>query len=331
MSWQIGEVWLDTEVLWSREQSRGRTGPLALALPAFPAFAPAAASAVAMPPGLAASQRRRALRRRRHTTRTVPAIALAIGSSVMLPLAAQRDDGGGRALRALLEDPPSQTFRLGLAGLETPEAPLSGLAALYGLGVTAGDTQAAGSEPRQLGRAEPFAEIAWHRATSRGLPYAGRLGDGTQLPVAGTDWVTWNPVTDSSPNLPHRLYGHERTIRTITSVLSAYGAANPGAPRVVVGDISFRNGGQMNEHVSHQNGLDVDIYYPRLDHALRAPRATGQIDRALAQDLLDRFLAAGARVVFVGYATDLRGPSGVVVPYPNHENHMHVRFPTPPA
>jgi murein endopeptidase len=25
----------------------------------------------------------------------------------------------------------------------------------------------------------------------------------------------------------------------------------------------------------------------------------------------------------------LRGPSGVVEPYPNHENHMHVRFRVP--
>jgi murein endopeptidase len=82
-----------------------------------------------------------------------------------------------------------------------------------------------------------------------------------------------------------------------------------------------------DEHASHQNGLDVDVYFPRLDGALRAPRAPDQIDRALAQDLLDRFVAAGAQVVFVGHSTGLRGPAGVVVPYQGHENHMHVRFP----
>jgi murein endopeptidase len=87
----------------------------------------------------------------------------------------------------------------------------------------------------------------------------------------------------------------------------------------------------MDAHLSHQNGLDVDVYYPRLDRRLRAPIATSQIDRDLAQDLLDRFVAAGAQIVFVGYSTDLRGPSRVVVPYPNHENHMHVRFPRPPS
>ena len=115
------------------------------------------------------------------------------------------------------------------------------------------------------------------------------------------------------------------------SVLAAYRTAHPNAQRVVIGDISLRNGGRMDDHASHQNGLDVDVYYPRLDRHLSAPITTSQIDHALAQDLLDRFVAAGADVVFVGYSTGLRGASGVVVPYPNHENHMHVRFPTPPG
>ena len=145
--------------------------------------------------------------------------------------------------------------------------------------------------------------MEWRHAPSRpGCPYSGRLLDGTQLPVEGPDWVTWDPVTDSVPNLRHRLYGNEQTIRAIISVIGAYRAAHADAPRVVVGDISFRDGGRMDEHVSHQNGLDVDVYYPRLDRHLSAPIATSQIDRDLAQDLLDRFVAAGAQVVFVGYA-----------------------------
>jgi murein endopeptidase len=136
-------------------------------------------------------------------------------------------------------------------------------------------------------------------------------------------------VTDSSPNLPYRLYGNERTIRAVVSILAAYRKAHPHAPRVVIGDISFRHGGPMDDHLSHQNGLDVDVYYPRLDRHLSAPRTTSQIDLRLSQDLLDRFVAAGAKFVFVGYSTGLRGPSGVVEPYANHENHMHVRFRVP--
>jgi murein endopeptidase len=173
-------------------------------------------------------------------------------------------------------------------------------------------------------------KIEWHRATSVGLPHGGSLIDGTQLPVEGPNWVTWNPVTDSVPNAPNRLYGNERTIRAIVSVTDAYRAANPGAPPVVIGDVSREGGGPMtDEHVSHQNGLDVDVYYPRLDGRLRAPVAPDEIDRRLAQDLLDRFVAAGAQVVFVGYSTGLSGPARVVIPYPTHENHMHVRFPPP--
>ena len=85
----------------------------------------------------------------------------------------------------------------------------------------------------------------------------------------------------------------------------------------------------MDDHASHQNGLDVDVYLPRRDHSLLAPTSVGQINHQLAQDLLDRFLAAGAQVIFVGYSNGLRGPAGVVVPWPGHEYHMHVRFPPP--
>jgi hypothetical protein len=247
----------------------------------------------------------------------VPAVALVVGSAAMLPVAALRHFAGGQDAGPLQEDPPSLTFRLDGLRAEFPYFRPSHEGAVKAIG-------------RSRARAAELARVEWHRATSVGLPYSGRLVDGTQLPVEGPDWVTWNPVTDSVPNVPRRLYGNERTIRAILSVTAAYRAAHPDAPRVVVGDISRRDGGRMNEHVSHQNGLDVDVYYPRRDGHPRAPVAAGQIDRDLAQDLLNRFLAAGAQVVFVGYSTGLHGPRGAVVPYPNHENHMHVRFPPPP-
>jgi murein endopeptidase len=252
-----------------------------------------------------------AARRRRRATRTVPAVALVLGSATMLPIAALRHRGGTELASSPAEDPPSLTLheqmRLDLRLPKTEPA----------------------KPARAHARAAKPVRVEWHHATSVGLQYAGRLIGGTQLPIEGPDWVTWDPVTDSSPNLPGRLYGNERTIRAILSVAAGYREAHPHAPRVVVGDISFRDGGRMDEHLSHQNGLDVDVYYPRLDRHTSAPTMTRQIDRRLAQDLLDRFVAAGATKVFVGYSTGLRGPSGIVVPYPNHENHMHVRFPVP--
>jgi murein endopeptidase len=310
MGWRFDEVWLDTDVLWFREQPQ-----------------PAGAAAVALPPGatdlldtlfppvrtgLDESRRRRlaaqAARRRRLATRTVPAVALVLGSATMLPIAALRQRAGAEEIGPLLEDPPSLTFRADEFGFQLPEKP---------------------APPVPAPKAEAV-RVEWHRAQSVGLQYSGSLVDGTQLPVEGPDWVTWNPNADSTPNLPWRLYGNEHTIRRVLAVITAYRAAHPQAPKVVVGDISLRHGGRMDQHVSHQNGLDVDVYYPRLDRHLAAPIATSQIDRPLAQDLLDRFVAAGAKMVFVGFSTGLRGPGGVVVPYPNHENHMHVRFGVPP-
>jgi len=329
MGWRRGEIWFDVDVVWFRERSGGQIASLALRAPAFFGLAPTAAPSVALPYGLTASRQRRAELRRRRTARKTRAAALVIGPAVALTLSCARLGGGSRAGGALEQDPPSLPFRLGLGGPEVAEAPVPR--------PTGRSHDGAASPPSpEVPRRQPtvssrttFPRITWRHARSYGLPYSGSLTAGTQLPVEGPDWVTWNPLEDTVPNRPQRLYGNEHTIRTILSVLAAYRAANPQAPRVVVGDISFRGGGPMEEHLSHQNGLDVDVYYPRLDRALRAPVATRQIDLTLAQDLLDRFVAAGAQMVFVGYSTRLHGPHRVVIPYPNHENHMHVRFPSP--
>ena len=311
MGWRRGEIWLDTETLWFRERTEAFTATLALNAPSFLGLTPAPA-AVPVPNGLSASRRRRAELRRRRNARKTKAATLVLGPAVILTIAAPRLRGSPPVPGPLPEDPPSETLRL------RPEEGAAGAAER--------------THRRRTPPAAPqFPTVAWHQATSRGLPWSGLLSSGTQLPVDGRDWVTWNPVTDSSPNRPWRLYGNEHTIRTVISVVEAYRAAHPEAPRVVVGDISFKGGGPMDEHVSHQNGLDVDVYYPRVDRTLRAPTATDQIDRRLAQDLLDRFVAAGAQMIFVGFSTGLEGPGGVVIPYPNHENHMHVRFRPPPA
>jgi hypothetical protein len=313
MTWRPGELWLDADVLWFRD------GQLAVAADAFDAglLLPA-------PNGLQASQERRraaqaARRRRQHATRTVPAVALVVGSATMLPIAWLRHGDGARGARPLQEDPPSLTHRLEdlRVAAETPVR----IAEVRSAAVP----RSVPPSPQTL----DFAEVHWHPATSVGLPYSGRLVGGTQLPLSGPDWVTWDPITDSSPNLPVRLYGNPYTIRTLLSVIADYRAAHPDAPRVVVGDISRRGGGPLDDHVSHQSGLDVDVYYPRRDGQLRAPVLVSQIDHRLAQDLLDRFVRAGAQMVFVGYSTGLHGPGGVVIPYPNHDNHMHVRFPRP--
>jgi penicillin-insensitive murein endopeptidase len=309
MGWRPGEVWLDTDVPWLVD------GGL---VPAVAAFEPVRLPRFPPETGLLASRERRAAWKRRRRTRRARVTAVALSPAVLVALVGMRSD---RDLRIwpLAEDPPSETVRLG----ETPPAPMR-LGSVY-------DRLAVSGVPTRQD-AEVVAPVHWNRATSVGLPYRGRLIDGTQLPVSGPDWITWNPVKDSAPNAPNRLYGNERTIRAVIVVAQAYRAVHPDAARVVVGDISRKGGGPMwDEHVSHQNGLDVDVYFPRLDRRLRAPRTRSQIDVRLAQDLVDRFVAAGAQKIFVGYSTGVGGPAGVVVPYTGHDFHMHVRFPPPTA
>jgi hypothetical protein len=180
--------------------------------------------------------------------------------------------------------------------------------------------------------AEPDA-IEWRQSRSVGVHWDGRLVDGVRLPAEGEHFFTWDPIRERSPNRLTRLWGTDRLLRTVLRVIDEYAAAHPEAPRVGVGDISRRSGGDFGPrygwpgHVSHQIGLDVDIYYPRLDGEERAARRVRQIDMGLSQDLVDRFVAAGAIKVFVGPNTPLSGPRGVVEALPRHDDHIHVRLP----
>jgi murein endopeptidase len=178
-------------------------------------------------------------------------------------------------------------------------------------------------------RAEP---VEWRRSTSLGSPGAGALANGVRLPAEGRHFATWDPGLKRSPSRPWRRWGSDRVVRAVLAVAAAHRRANPGAPRALVGDISRPRGGAFGPrfggpgHVTHQNGRDVDVYYPRRDRLEGAPTRVAQVDLRLAQDLVDRFLAAGASVVFVGPRTPLTGPPGRVVALPRHDNHLHARF-----
>ncbi len=176
------------------------------------------------------------------------------------------------------------------------------------------------------GSSSVMPEIVWRDSISLGLPYQGRLIDGVQLPVANPLWTTWDPVFDRVPNRPYRRYGSAKLVRLLQSVAYAYHADHPDAPRLVIGDLSRMGGGPLDQHASHQNGLDVDIYYPRRDQQELAPTTVDQVDVALSQDLVNRFVAANAEFVFVGPSLPLHGPAGIVEKLVAHDNHMHVRI-----
>jgi Penicillin-insensitive murein endopeptidase len=179
----------------------------------------------------------------------------------------------------------------------------------------------------------PREPIRWRASRAVGLPYAGRLVNGVRLPSEGAHFFTWDPVRRRAPNRGWRRWGTDGVVRTTLRIIRAYAAAHPRAPRVGIGDLSRPRGGDFGPqfgglgHASHQSGLDVDVYYPRLDRKELSPKTAAQVDRRLAQDLVDRFVAAGAVRVFVGPNVGLTGPPAIVQRLPRHDNHLHARFP----
>jgi murein endopeptidase len=174
----------------------------------------------------------------------------------------------------------------------------------------------------------PLRPIRWRSSRAVGSPSAGRLVRGVRLPGEGDEYFTWDPLLHRVPNRAGRRWGTDELVRVVLRVVRDFARAHPQAPRVGIGDLSRRRGGPFGpKHASHQNGLDVDVYYPRRDRKERPPRRVGQIDRRLAQDLVDRFVRAGAEIVYVGPNTGFTGPRGVVLVLWNHDNHLHVRIP----
>jgi hypothetical protein len=175
--------------------------------------------------------------------------------------------------------------------------------------------------------------IHWRHSEALGLPHAGRLVRGVQLPAEGSHFFTWDPIRRRSPNRAWRRWGTDDLVRTTLRVVHAYAAAHPSAPRVGIGDLSRPHGGDFGAafgaigHATHQNGLDVDVYYPLRSGAERAPLSVDEVDLGLAQDLVDRFVRAGAVKVYVGPNTGLTGLPGVVEAIPLHDNHLHARVP----
>jgi murein endopeptidase len=177
----------------------------------------------------------------------------------------------------------------------------------------------------------PEPRIEWHDSVALGTPGAGSLQGGVKLPAAGRHFFTWDPILKRRPNRAWRRSATDDLVHTLLEVIRAYARAHPGAARVGIGDLSRPHGGSFGPefggigHATHQNGLDADVYYPLLDGAERAPLSAAEIDPGLSQELVDRFVRAGATTIYVGPNTGLTGPPGIVIPLVNHDNHLHVR------
>lgn len=194
-------------------------------------------------------------------------------------------------------------------------------------------------EPNPLAHVEPAEVPHWvtprERSRPFGKPSRGRLVDGVQLPATGDGFVTAQASTGLHPNAGWRRWGTSALVGLLEDVAVQFAAAHPSAAPLVIGDLSRPHGGPFGVglgrvgHASHQNGRDADVYYPRKDRKALPPSTVAQIDHALAQDLVNRFVRAGIEMAFVGPRTGLRGRRGVVRVLWNHDNHVHVRIPWP--
>jgi peptidoglycan hydrolase-like protein with peptidoglycan-binding domain len=104
-----------------------------------------------------------------------------------------------------------------------------------------------------------------------------------------------------------------------------------GQGQVPLGDAGFEHGGTIPGHGSHAVGLDIDIWPVRTDSAqCTAGRITWQsatYDRAATRQLVQAIRAAApGHVRLVFFNDPVLIEEGLTTSYPNHDNHLHVRY-----
>jgi murein endopeptidase len=168
-------------------------------------------------------------------------------------------------------------------------------------------------------------DCAHHHSRSIGSPGNGALVDGVLFPATGPDHFAWNFRRQRIGGSDRTRWGHCRVVRAVLAGIAAYRRRNPDAPAVAVGDMSLRHGGEIDGHSTHENGRQIDLYFPRGDRRLREPHALAQIDLRLARELVRAMLGAGADRLLIGPHVRIPTPPGVIR-WPHHDDHLHVMF-----
>jgi hypothetical protein len=166
-----------------------------------------------------------------------------------------------------------------------------------------------------------------HRNQSRsiGAPGHGSLVHGVLFPASGPDHFAWNFRAQRVGGSDRSRWGHCRVVRAVLLGLAAYRQRNPDAPPVAVGDMGLRHGGEIGRHSTHENGRQIDLYYPRRDRGRREPQTVAQVDVRLSRELVRAMLDSGAERVLIGPHLRIR-TSARVMRWPNHDDHLHAMF-----
>ncbi|HLL20912.1 MAG TPA: penicillin-insensitive murein endopeptidase, partial [Kofleriaceae bacterium] len=160
---------------------------------------------------------------------------------------------------------------------------------------------------------------------------------------------------------PSRAYGAPHVVEHLRAAIAIVRALYPDVHTLAIGDLSAEHGGKLANHLSHQTGLDVDLgfYFHQVPAGYpdRFVAANADLDLAATWSLLTAFartshLGDGVHMMFLDYgiqarlyawarkrgtpddqlAVLLQYPRGsdtlvgLVRHWPNHADHLHVRF-----
>jgi penicillin-insensitive murein endopeptidase len=178
----------------------------------------------------------------------------------------------------------------------------------------------------------------------------GRLHAASSLAMDGPGYMHFNVERN-------RHYGTAGLITLLESAAAEIREKRPEGERLQIGDIAAEHGGVVSGHVSHQNGLDADLIYFRLDHLeawasgdhFVTPKGTlsDNFDTERNFELIHILVASGRvnrifmdPVIKKGFCSYAAAHGGInsaadtlrrMSPYPNHQDHMHVRLTCPPT
>jgi penicillin-insensitive murein endopeptidase len=121
---------------------------------------------------------------------------------------------------------------------------------MIGAGAAFACVLAAGRAPGEQGRG----------AVSLGNSNEGRLENGIRIPERGPGYVATAGVNQDAK------WGTEELVGAIEAIAAEVARQAPGS-NLVVGDLGFREGGEIPHHQSHQAGRDVDLLFYMADKA----------------------------------------------------------------
>jgi murein endopeptidase len=180
-----------------------------------------------------------------------------------------------------------------------------------------------------------------HHAPSGTLSGAERLDEGGGIHV----------------RRPQRAFGAPYVVEYVRHAVAEVRALYPDVPTLAIGDLSSEHGGVLPGHVSHRSGRDVDVGF-YFHHAVSGfVDANDDLDLDATWALLTAFAHTadredGVQIIFLDYAVQARlyayakargtpadelavlfqypagkhAMRGLVRHWPNHANHLHVRF-----